>query len=508
MIRPGRRRYSSTMFRRDPSRKLGERLVKLRLITISQLEQARELADDKSTEALIEALERQQFITNYQAGKLRADEFDALVLGDYRLTYQNAAGSFARVFRAESISSGKIVALKLLRNRHASSQKEVAQFFREARLVQALEHENIVPIYDLGSEGDSHYFTMEFVEGGNLRDFLSVRKKLSPEEATRYTRDVTAGLDFALQAGVTHRDLKLSNVLITTRGVAKLVDFGLAGQDTPGGGPDQRAVEYATLEKSTGVPNDDPRSDLFFLGGIYYELLSGTPPWPYTRSRDERKQVARYRDVPSLTTLDVEVPPRVVAIVEKLMAWDPRERYQSPGDALEDLERILPQLGKPESLGPLPGADEAEEPPPTRGKPAPKVLFVEARKKRQDVLRDYFAKRGFRPRIEAEAPRAIRRLKSDEPPDAVVFMGDALGDQFADTFREVQGITSELALVAVFVLPESKSERAEGIEETTTCRILTQPLILREVRRQLQLGLKEVLSQSRLIKLPPIPEVS
>lgn len=496
------------MFRRDPSRRLGERLVKLRLISQSHYEQARQLADDKSAAALIEALERKQFITNYQAGKLRTEDFETLVLGDYRLTYQNAAGSFARVFRAESISSGRIVALKLLRSRHASSKKEVIQFFREARLVQAMDHKNIVPIFDIGSEGESHYFTMEFVEGGNLRDFLAVRKKLSPAEATRYVRDIAAGLAFAFNTGVTHRDLKLSNVLITTRGVAKLVDFGLAGQDLPGGGADQRAIEYATLEKATGVPHDDARSDLFFLGGIFYELLTGKPPWPYTRDRAERKQVSRYRDVPSLVEVDPDLPPRVVQIVDKLMAWDPRERYQSARDALADLEQALPELGGeemgPDALGPLPGADDPEESPAPSGRPAPTILFVEPRSKRQELLKDYFQKRGFRPIFLTSTRKAVLRLESD-PPDAVVFMAPR-GTELPRLFSRVQGITQEVALVAVFVLPESKSDIAEELAETAICRVLTQPVILREMRRQLQLGMKEILSQSRLIKLPPIPE--
>ncbi len=496
------------MFRRDPSRVLGERLVKLRLITAGQLEEAKRASTEKTAEALIAALERAQNITPYQAGKLRAGEFDALVLGDYRLTYQNASGSFARVFRAESLTNGRVVALKLLRARHASDVKEVAQFFREARLVQKLQHRNIVPIYDIGSEGDNHFFTMEFVEGGNLRDFLAVRKKLSPSEATRYTLDVAEGLAFAMANGVTHRDLKLSNVLITTTGIAKLVDFGLAGEDTPGGGADQRAVEYATLEKSTGAPADDPRSDVFFLGAIYYELLTGQPPWPYSRNRDERKQVHRYRDVTPVDQLDPSLPPRVVSVVEKLMAWEPAERYQTAAEAAADLKAVLKELGEPSLPGTLPGADETEEPgEPSvpKDKPAPSVLFVESRPKRQDLLRDYLSKRGFRPMFLSDPKRALARLEKN-PPDAVVFMGELVGNDLPDLFARVQALTSELALVAVFVLSEKQRERHPEFEELPTCRILTQPLILRELRRQLQLGLKEVLSQSRLIKLPPIPE--
>lgn len=499
------------MFRRDPTRTLGERLVKLRLVTAAQVEEAKQAAADKSPAGLIATLEKKQYVTPYQANKLRANEFDALVLGDYRLTYQNAAGSFARVFRAESLSTGRVVALKLLRSRHAGDAREVAGFFREAKLVQKLRHKNIVPIFDLGSEGDSHYFTMEFVEGGNLRDFLAVRKKLSPSEATRYTLDIAEGLDVALQSGVTHRDLKLSNVLITTTGVAKLVDFGLAGDDNSGA--DQRAVEYATLEKATNVPNDDPRSDLFFLGAIYYELLTGTPPWPYTRSRDERKQVARYRDVAPVDRLEPTLPPRVVGIVEKLMAWEPADRYQTPAEAAADLKAAFADLtpasgGRqpPESASAaLAPAQNAEIPRPPKDRPAPSVLFVESRPKHQDMLREYLGKRGFRPMFLSEASRAFARLDQN-PPDAVVFMGEILGDELFDLYPKVLGLTYEVALVAVFVLSKTQASRRNELEATPTCRVVVQPVTTRDLRKQLQLGLKEVLTQSRMIKLPPIPE--
>lgn len=499
------------MFRRDPSKTLGERIVKMRLVTAAQLDEAKRSAADKSPAALIGALESKRLLTPYQANKLRANEFDALVLGDYRLTYQNAAGSFARVFRAESISTGRVVALKLLRSRHAGSASQVAQFFREAKLVQKLKHKNIVPIYDLGSEGENHFFTMEFVEGGNLRDFLAVRKRLSPAEATRYTLDVAEGLEFALAAGVTHRDMKLSNVLITTTGVAKLVDFGLAGEDAPGGGADLRAVEYATLEKGTNAPNDDPRSDLFFLGAIYYELLTGVPPWPYTRSREERKQPSRYRDVEPVDRLEPSLPPKVVRIVEKLMSWDPAGRYQEPAEVVADLEAVLRELNgvaKP-SAGTEPekeeDSDAEDAPPKSSEKPAPSVLIVEGRPKRQDLLRDYLGKRGFRPLFLADASRAVARLDAS-PPDSVVLMGEFLGDDLFDLFPKVLGLTQELPLVAVFVLSEGQRDRRRELDETSTCRVIVQPITARDLRKQIQLGLKEVLTQSRLIKLPPISE--
>ncbi len=218
-----------------------------------------------SLESMLQILERRQLLTPLQTGRIQKGETEGLVLGNYKLLYRNASGSFARVFRATSVDDGRVVALKLLRERWADDARTVASFEREARLCQKFLHPNIVPIYEIGNEGRFHFFTMEFVEGGNLRDFLKIRRTLSPPEATRCILQICQGLEYALKMGASHRDLKLTNVLMSSTGVAKLVDFGLAGAESPSqaGTSDevQRALEYASLERGTNAPRNDPRSD-------------------------------------------------------------------------------------------------------------------------------------------------------------------------------------------------------------------------------------------------------
>ncbi|MEM1063524.1 MAG: protein kinase, partial [Planctomycetota bacterium] len=116
------------------------------------------------------------------------------MLGDYKLLYKAAAGGFARVFRAVSLEDGRSCALKLLKEGRSSEDGEVARFYREAKLLKRLRHRNIVPIYDIGQVGDSHFFTMEFVGGGNLKDLVRTRGAYAGGEATAIVYQIVAGL--------------------------------------------------------------------------------------------------------------------------------------------------------------------------------------------------------------------------------------------------------------------------------------------------------------------------
>jgi eukaryotic-like serine/threonine-protein kinase len=460
-------------------------LVRLRLVEPEQLEDFRSRlppGDDRAGD-LLRALESRHLLTPYQVSKLQKGESDALVLGNFKLLYRNASGSFARVFRAASLTDGRMVGLKVLRQRWAVNPRIVRLFRREADLGMKLIHEKIVPIYDVSSQGDSHYFTMEFVEGGNLRDFLNIRKKLSAIEATRCLIDLADGLDYAARMGVTHRDLKLTNVLMTTKGVAKLVDFGLAGDEVmdseAGGDSLQRALEYATLERGTNAPPNDPRSDLYFLGGIYYELLTGVPPYPRTHSREERKQFTRYSSIRPIRSLDPNVPKGVVEIVERLMKIQPEQRYQTAGLVRTEALAVLAELeGR---TRPAPAA--AEEQPRNGKAPLPTVLCIEHRLKQQDIIRDYLSRRGFRVLLFNDVRRALSRVRTD-PPDCVVLIGDSIGEEIVDVYDQIRGLNGE-RFVNIAVLAERQAALRSQLEQTRTSRVMVQPITLRELRREI-----------------------
>ena len=282
---------------------LGRRALKLGLLTNAQLEEAREEAGAKNPDpqVLVRVLERKGYLTPFQSGKLLKGDPDGYFLGGYRLLYRIASGSFGRVYRAEDPNTGRIVAVKVLRKRWSEDPKTVELFYREAKLGISLRQPNIVEILTINQDPASkqHYIVMEFVEGGNLREFLQIRKRVPVAEALHLIEEATKGLVYAFARGVTHRDMKLTNVLISSQGVAKLVDFGLAqvsgnqfgrpvnNEDGDADAVD-RTVDYAGLERATGAAPGDTRSDIYFLGCTLYELLTGRSPLEMTKDRAPR----------------------------------------------------------------------------------------------------------------------------------------------------------------------------------------------------------------------------
>uniref|UniRef100_A0A7C4LMN3 Serine/threonine protein kinase n=1 Tax=Schlesneria paludicola TaxID=360056 RepID=A0A7C4LMN3_9PLAN len=463
--------------------KLEELLLDLRLVEPAQLQECRRsLGAHVSSERLLQELESASFLTSYQTGKLRKGETDGLRLGRYKLLYRNASGSFARVFRACSIDTGQIVAIKLLRQRYAADPRVVNLFRREGELGKRLKHKNIVPIYEVASEGNQHYFTMEFVEGGNFRDFIKIRQKFSPQEATKYVLDMAEGLEYALSLGLTHRDLKLSNVLLSSQGVAKLVDFGLAGQDSALAAIEEevdRAIEYATLEKNTAAPENDPRSDLYFLGAIYYELLTGQPPYPPTRSREERRQFSRYRNVRPVRSVDPGLPLSVAEIVTRLMDIHPDDRYQTPTEVIGDLRRVLNGGGH----GPAPAATDADT---AARSAAPVVICIESRLKQQDALRDYLTKHGFRVLVMGDPVRALNRIDS-EAPYGVVIIADALESEedVVGVFKAAVTRCKKSRTPVVLALSAKLAHLREQLIEPPGAKVLVNAVTLRDVRNAL-----------------------
>lgn len=474
--------------------KTAQFIYDLDLVSASDLREVRSAGNLATPADLVQALIRRELLTNYQAERILKGERTGYYYGSYRVLYQVGAGTFARVFRAVDKYSGEVRAVKVLRRRFSEDPEKASRFFQEGQLGQRLRHPNIVPIYEVHSEGPVHFLVMEFVEGHNLRDFLKIRKKLDPLEASRLVRDIASGLQYALDLGLCHRDLKLSNVLITTRGQAKLVDFGLAG-----GGADMtdaelarqlnpRTVDYAGLEKATGAPKDDPRSDLFFLGCMYYHLLTGQSPLSESKNRVQRMARSRFEDIAPVGRVDGSLPDAVCNVVQQAITLDPRRRYQSPGAVVADLDRVIEHLAASQRVSGAQG-DSRRVAPGRAAEPAVKatLMFVESNHRLQDVMRQGLRRDGFRVLVTSDPRRALERFHNSfaDVPDAIVFSAQEIGPAALEAFNEFATDERTQDLPAMLLLREDQRDLADRAQLSDRRAVLTLPLHFNTFRQEL-----------------------
>lgn len=449
-------------------------------------EQLREIWDDLDTaehtaENVLRALERKGYLTPWQSSKLIKGDRDGYVMGGYKILYRVSSGSFGRVFRAEDMRDGSIVAIKVLRRRWSEEPKKVDLFEREGRLGMSMHHANIVRILAVNKDKASgqYYIVMEFVEGGNLRDFLKVREKLEFKEALRLLEECSSALAYANMRGLTHRDLKPTNVLISTLGSAKLVDFGLAEIAAPLPGEDHdltvdRTVDYAGLEKATAVKHGDPRSDIYFLGTIFYEMITGHPALSQTRDKVARMNRHRFDNVAPVESWGIEPPGPVQLLLRKMLSFDPAGRYQTPAQLHEAVRKAQGELDGIVSHKMAPAG--------------PKSLFVvEANEKLKEVFRDRFTAEKFRVLMSSTPDRALHRYE-EQPYHAIVVDAGTAGEPglraFKKLFEEADEI--DLSLAGVLILNEDQAEWADQIPKRPDACVLIRPINFKQLADKLR----------------------
>ena len=337
-------------------RSLTQRTVDLELASQDQID--RFWGEIRSSEITLEEVKnlllRKGILTNFQLDRMLTGERLGFFYGHYKVLYMIGAGTFARVFRAVHRETGRIVAIKVLRRRHRDQLADVEQFLREGRMGLQLRHPNIVTIFEIENDPRAPYLVMEFVEGETLREILKIRHKFGPLDSLKLVQDICAGLDFAAQKGISHRDLKLSNILVHSSGRCKLVDFGLAAladvssPEAIADCPSARAIDYAALERGTSVRKGDVRSDIYFVGVIFYNVVSGRQALVDTRDRLQRLSVSRFLDFPPLNTIEPGLPDSIYAICNKALEFDPEKRYQTPGQMLSDIQAAIRDFDKKE----------------------------------------------------------------------------------------------------------------------------------------------------------------
>jgi beta-lactam-binding protein with PASTA domain/predicted Ser/Thr protein kinase len=262
--------------------------------------------------------------------------------GRYQVVRKLGAGGMANVYLAEDQELGRRVAIKILNDRHAGDEQFVERFRREAKNAAALSHPNIVSIYDRGEAEGTYYIAMEYLDGRSLKELIVQRGPAPVTVSVEYARQILSALRFAHRHGIVHRDIKPHNVLVDAEGRVKVTDFGIAragASQMTEAGSIVGTAQYLSPEQARGT-DVDQRSDLYSLGIVLYELLTGSLPFNGdTPVEIAMKHLSTIPEAPSAKR--PEVPRDLDLIVTRALAKDPDDRYQSAEEMDADLERFL-----------------------------------------------------------------------------------------------------------------------------------------------------------------------
>jgi eukaryotic-like serine/threonine-protein kinase len=276
--------------------------------------------------------------------------FDTLINmlfdGRYRIVRKLGSGGMADVYLAEDEELGRRIAIKILNDRHANDESFVERFRREAKNAAGLSHPNIVAIYDRGEAEGTYYIAMEYLDGRSLKELVVARGPLPIGDAIDATRQVLAALRFAHRKGVVHRDIKPHNVMADADGRLKVTDFGIAragvSQMTEAGSIIGTA-QYLSPEQARGAAVDQ-RSDLYSVGVVLYEMLTGKTP--FTGETPVEIAMKHLSDPPRPPSLErPDISPDLDMVVLRALAKSPDDRYQTAEEMDAELERVSQGLG-------------------------------------------------------------------------------------------------------------------------------------------------------------------
>lgn len=308
-----------------------------------------------SIKAIVLHLLERGWLTNFQLLKLATGEGTELRLGDWVLRESLGEGGMGQVFRARKPGTTDDVALKIVLPELTADVEAIKQFRWEIKALSEMSHPNIIKTYDAGQEGDRHYFTMEYVEGIDLFRLVKQFGPLPVVQACHYIRQAALGLEHAHEHCLIHRDIKPANLLLTfpkssgaaetasdrtSQGaVIKVLDWGLAGLRLPAGRQRQISqlpreenvgtADYISPEQAQNSMTADIRTDIYSLGCTFYHLLTGQPPFSGKSIVQKLMKHQKEEAVP-VRTHRPDVPEGVAAIIQRMMAKDPKSRYPTP----------------------------------------------------------------------------------------------------------------------------------------------------------------------------------
>src|SRR5579871_538058 len=275
---------------------------------------------------------------------MSGDMVGRVIKGRYKLIDELGRGSFATVYIARDTKTNRIYAVKVMHLEFADDGELLARFQREAHILLHLSDPHIVRIFDYGDDDDDlHYIVMDYIDGQNLKYHILTHGKLDALLALDYARQIAEGLDTAYKHGVVHRDIKPQNIVINSKDVVKITDFGLArSRETvtlTQSNVFMGTAYYIPPEQAESGRSADIRSDLYSLATVLFEMLSGHPPFEGDTAVDIVVKHLNEK-IPSICHIRPDLPPELDKFLEKAMAKAPADRYSTPQEFLSALERV------------------------------------------------------------------------------------------------------------------------------------------------------------------------
>jgi serine/threonine protein kinase len=292
------------------------------------------------------AMVRAGLLTALQAGLLLKGKWrNFQICGKYKLLEHLGTGGMGQVFLCEHARMRRRVAIKVLPPEKAADPVSLQRFYREARAVAALDHPNIVRAHDVDCDGGLHFLVMEYVDGSSLRDIVLSHGPLPVTRACHYVFQAADGLQHAHEAGLVHRDVKPSNLLVDRGGTVRILDLGLVrffrdGDNLTGQHAGRNLLgtaDYLAPEQALDSHRADVRSDIFSLGVTFFFLLTGRTPFRDGTIAEKLKYHQEHAPLP-VRSLRPEVPAGLARVIDRMIAKDPAERYQTPADVMAALD--------------------------------------------------------------------------------------------------------------------------------------------------------------------------
>ncbi len=329
--------------------------------------------DRKRAIELVAAIGRKPSTETQQAAQdERADDLDVKELGPYRVLAKLGQGGMGTVYKALHTRLEKVVAVKVLPADRMTDEAAVSRFEREMRSVGKLDHPNIVRATDADEDDGLHYLVMEFVDGLDLSEVVRQHGPLPAAEACELVRQSALGLEHAHEHGLVHRDIKPSNLMLTRKGVVKILDMGLAlldephiaeGKELTQSGQLMGTIDYMAPEQGTDTHHVDIRADIYSLGATLYKLLTGSAPFAGPKYDSlMKKLVALAGEEPtSVTETRPDLPPELVPLVTRMLAKSPDARFATPAEVARELEPLAAGADLRALLATATGAEKCDD---------------------------------------------------------------------------------------------------------------------------------------------------